>query len=194
MIAMRRSYYSVVESPIGSLTLRWRDDALVGLYFENHLRILAQRDEWTRDDACLAPVRAQLEEYFRGARTTFELPLAPEGTPFQVRVWTALREIPFGETCSYGDLARSIGKTSRTSARAVGAANGRNPISVIVPCHRVIGADGSLTGFGGGLPCKRWLLDHESRDSHTAQSASKNFHVARGASDQRSCLMPPTSQ
>jgi methylated-DNA-[protein]-cysteine S-methyltransferase len=160
---MKTSYYSVMESPVGSLTLRWSDEALVGLHFDN-AAVLGRRSEWTRDDGCLAPVRRQLDEYFGGERTSFDLPLAFEGTPFQERVWRALTEIPFGETTSYGELARRIGTDTWPGARAVGAANGQNPIVIVVPCHRVIGADGSLTGFGGGLPRKRWLLDHEGNE------------------------------
>ena len=105
--------------------------------------------------------RKELEQYFRGERRTFDVPLRPEGTSFQLSVWQALREIPFGETVSYGEIARRIGKANWPGARAVGAANGQNPIAIIVPCHRVIGKDGSLTGYGGGLPRKRWLLAHE---------------------------------
>ena len=105
-------------------------------------------------------VARQLAEYFRGDRRTFDLELAPAGTPFQLRAWRALQRIPFGATRSYGEQAAAIG--SPAAARAVGAANGRNPIAIVVPCHRVIGRDGSLTGFGGGLACKRWLLDHET--------------------------------
>ncbi len=156
---MQTSYYSVMPSAVGRLTLRWSGDGLAGVYFEN-ASVLARRGDWVRDDARLAPARAQLEEYFRGARTSFDLPVHFDGgTPFQQRVWSALRDIPYGETRSYGELARRIGKAP--GARAVGAANGQNPIAVVVPCHRVIGADGSLTGFGGGLPRKRWLLTHE---------------------------------
>lgn len=106
-------------------------------------------------------VAAQVEEYFAGERTVFDVPLDPIGTEFQLRAWSALRSIPYGETRSYGEQARVIG--SPNAVRAVGAANGRNPISIIVPCHRVIGADGSLTGFGGGLAAKRYLLDLEAR-------------------------------
>ena len=157
---MKPPYYSVVSSAIGPLTLRWSGDALVGMHFEN-APILARRSEWTRDDACLAPARTQLEEYLHGERTTFDLPLAFEGTAFQKRVWRALVDIPFGTTTSYGELAARIGKANWPGARAVGAANGQNPIAIIVPCHRVIGANGSLTGFGGGLPRKQWLLSHE---------------------------------
>ncbi len=157
---MKPSYYSVLESPVGPLMLRWSGDALIGLYFENS-SMMTPRPEWTRDDARLAPVRAQLEEYFRGERKTFDLPLAFEGTSFQQRVWKALCEIPFGETISYGELARRVGEANWPGARAVGGANNKNPIAIIAPCHRVIGANGDLTGFGGGLPAKRWLLEHE---------------------------------
>jgi methylated-DNA-[protein]-cysteine S-methyltransferase len=157
---MTRQYFSVMPSAVGPLTLRWAGDSLVGLHFDN-ASILAHRGEWIRDDAPFAPVRAQLEQYFRGERASFDLPLAFEGTAFQKRVWRALTEIPYGETTSYGELARRIGEGEWPGARAVGAANGQNPIAIIVPCHRVIGADGSLTGFGGGLPRKKWLLEHE---------------------------------
>jgi methylated-DNA-[protein]-cysteine S-methyltransferase len=165
---MKPSYYSVMPSAVGPLTLRWSDDALVGVYFDN-APILSRSSDWIRDDACLSPVRAQLEEYFRGERRSFDLRLAFQGTPFQERVWRALREIPFGGTASYSELARRIGGSNGSGARAVGAANGQNPIVVIVPCHRVIGADGSLTGFGGGLPRKRWLLAHEGQADLSAR-------------------------
>jgi methylated-DNA-[protein]-cysteine S-methyltransferase len=112
------------------------------------------------DPPAFAEAEAQLRSYFAGERTTFDLPLAPRGTPFQLRVWEALREIPYGETATYGELAAAVGKPS--AVRAVGAANGSNPIAVIVPCHRVIGADGTLTGYGGGLERKRILLDLEA--------------------------------
>lgn len=109
----------------------------------------------------LALAARQLDEYFAGERREFDLPLAPRGTGFQERVWRALLAIPFGVTRSYGELARTIGRPS--ASRAVGAANGKNPIAIIVPCHRVIGANGTLTGYGGGLPIKRWLLEHEAK-------------------------------
>lgn len=107
----------------------------------------------------LTPVVTQLGEYFAGHRVDFDLPLVPAGTPFQQKVWMALRDIPYGRTMSYGEIALELGQP--TASRAVGLANGRNPLAVIVPCHRVIGSNGSLTGFGGGLERKRWLLDHE---------------------------------
>ncbi len=112
-------------------------------------------------DPVLAEAARQLAEYFAGTRRDFDLPLHGGGTPFQGRVWRALRAIPFGETRTYADIARVLGQPAAT--RAVGAANGRNPIGIIVPCHRVIGSDGTLTGYAGGLPIKRWLLAHEAR-------------------------------
>jgi methylated-DNA-[protein]-cysteine S-methyltransferase len=118
------------------------------------------RAEWQRADEPFAHVEAQLAEYFEGRRTTFDIPLELAGSPFQRRVWEALQGIPYGETVSYGELARRVGAPS--AARAVGVANRENPVAVIVPCHRVIGADGSLTGFGGGLERKRLLLDLET--------------------------------
>jgi methylated-DNA-[protein]-cysteine S-methyltransferase len=149
--------YSTLTTPIGELLLTADDDgALTGVNLPNRHPDPAG---WERDDEHLADARRQLTEYFAGERTTFDLPLRPHGAPFQVRVWDALQRIPYGETASYGEIAREIGHPG--SARAVGAANGRNPIAIVVPCHRVIGADGSLTGYGGGLECKRALLDLE---------------------------------
>jgi methylated-DNA-[protein]-cysteine S-methyltransferase len=145
------------ESPIGPLVLSARTDQLVGLH-------LPGSDDpppagTVRETPILRRAAKQLAEYFAGKRTSFELALAPEGTAFQRRVWDALLEIPFGETTSYGAIAQRIGRPA--ASRAVGAANGRNPIAIIVPCHRVIGANGALTGFGGGLPAKTFLLTHE---------------------------------
>jgi methylated-DNA-[protein]-cysteine S-methyltransferase len=149
--------YSTLTTPIGELLLTAADDgALTGVNLPNRH---PDTTGWERDDAHLADARRQLTEYFAGERTTFDLPLRPHGAPFQRRVWDALQRIPYGETTSYGELADEIGHAG--SARAVGAANGRNPIAIVVPCHRVIGADGSLTGYGGGLECKRALLDLE---------------------------------
>jgi methylated-DNA-[protein]-cysteine S-methyltransferase len=112
------------------------------------------------DPAYCARVADQLAQYFEGSRRDFDLPLAPEGTDFQLAVWRELRRIPFGERVSYSEIARRIGRPD--AVRAVGAANGANPIAIVIPCHRVVGSDGSLTGYGGGLPVKRWLLDHEA--------------------------------
>ena len=118
---------------------------------------------WRADASPFDETRRQLDEYFAGQRHIFDLPLAAEGTEFQLAVWRELTHIPFGETCSYGDIARRVGRPA--ASRAVGAANGRNPISIIVPCHRVIGSTGALTGYGGGEARKRWLLEHEATSS-----------------------------
>lgn len=149
-------FWTVVDSPIDELMLLGDEAGLSQLQMLPHP---APPDGAEHDPAALAPVAAQLAAYFAGERTDFELPLSPHGTVFQQKVWTALRGIPYGRTTSYGELATEIGQP--TASRAVGLANGRNPLAVIVPCHRVIGANGSLTGFGGGLDRKRWLLEHE---------------------------------
>lgn len=167
-------YYSVVPSPVGPLTLRWVGEALTGLAFD-HSGIRSRRREWVRDDERLAAVRLQLEEYFRGERRTFDVPLAFEGSPFQLLVWNALLEVGFGSTVSYGELAVRIGQPKWPGAQEVGAALNQNPIAVIAPCHRVIGADGSLTGFGGGLPRKRWLLTHEGCRTLPEDDAQTNL-------------------
>jgi methylated-DNA-[protein]-cysteine S-methyltransferase len=151
--------YTTLASPIGELLLVGDGRSLRRLHMREGRSRMAIRADWTRADEPFEAVRAQLAEYFDGRRTSFDVPLAMEGTGFQRRVWGALREIPYGETVSYGEIARRVGEPD--SARAVGVANGGNPIAVIVPCHRVIGADGSLTGFGGGLDRKRILLDLE---------------------------------
>ena len=153
-------FYSVAESPIGPLTLTARGDALEGLYFSTGSKARGADPAWVRDDARFATVRRQLAEYFAGTRKRFDLPLEPHGTDFQRSVLAALQEIPFGETRSYAEIARAVGRPK--AVRAVGTANGRNPIALIIPCHRVIGSDGSLTGFGGGLDAKQALLAHEA--------------------------------
>jgi methylated-DNA-[protein]-cysteine S-methyltransferase len=151
--------HTVIDSPVGGLTVVGEDGALSGLYFEGHKRGPGPEDLGTRDDESFEETRRQLGEYFAGGRTEFSLPLAPKGSEFQQKVWMLLREIPFGETRTYGGLALELGGMSL--ARAVGAANGRNPLSIIVPCHRVVGANSDLTGFGGGVERKRFLLDLE---------------------------------
>jgi methylated-DNA-[protein]-cysteine S-methyltransferase len=154
--------YTSVDSPIGELLLLGDGHALHGLWMRPGRTAFA-RPGWTRADGPFEDARGQLDEYFAGRRLTVDLPLAMAGTPFQVRVWRALLEIPYGETTTYGELARQVRPGGGwQAARAVGAANGRNPIAVVVPCHRVIGADGSLTGYGGGLERKRFLLDLEA--------------------------------
>ena len=152
--------YTVAPSPIGDLVLVADGDHLVALLLApHHDRVDLTGPTRDDDDALLADVRGQLDEYFSGRRTAFDVALAPEGTDFQRAVWAGLLTIPYGETLSYGELAERIG--SPKAVRAVGLANGANPVAVVVPCHRVIGADGSLTGYGGGLPRKAWLLAHE---------------------------------
>jgi len=152
--------YCTTSSPIGELLLAGDRDALQLLHMQQGRRPARIAPGWARSDEPFARVRAQLDEYFDGRRRAFDIPLRPAGTPFELEVWGALREIPYGETVSYGELAARIGRAD--AARAVGAANGRNPIAVIVPCHRVIGADRSLTGYGGGLERKRLLLELEA--------------------------------
>jgi methylated-DNA-[protein]-cysteine S-methyltransferase len=159
--------HTVVDSPVGPLTLVATDGVLAGLYMtEQRHRPPGEVLGEPAEDPDLQPFAAasrQLREYFDGERTEFDLELALDGTAFQRRVWTALRNIPYGLTVSYGQLADRIGQPS--APRAVGLANGKNPIGIIVPCHRVVGADGSLTGYGGGIERKQFLLAHEQRVS-----------------------------
>jgi methylated-DNA-[protein]-cysteine S-methyltransferase len=151
--------YTTMESPIGELLLVGDGDTLSGLYMQEGRKPMTIATGWESSTEPFADVKRQLDEYFAGNRTIFDIPLAAEGAPFEREVWHALEEIPYGETVSYGEIARRVGQP--TAARAVGTANGRNPIAVIVPCHRVIGADGTLTGYGGGLERKRLLLELE---------------------------------
>lgn len=153
-------YRRMADSAIGTLLMTGDGQALTALDLHAAERGTAIPRDWHQNDAMFAEARAQLDAYFAGQRRDFDLPLAPAGTPFQQGVWRALQAIPYGLTESYGALARRVGKPQ--AARAVGLANGRNPIPIIIPCHRVIGADGSLTGYGGGLARKRWLLAHEA--------------------------------
>ncbi len=157
--------FSEMESPLGILRLRGTGRGLTGVYMENHRHGPEEKGQSgeLRDDSLFEDARMQLNDYFAGRRTTFELSIdrdALGGTPFQRLVWSELEKIPYGVTISYGELAARIGNPN--AVRAVGLANGRNPISIIVPCHRVIGANGTLTGYGGGLERKRWLLEMES--------------------------------
>jgi methylated-DNA-[protein]-cysteine S-methyltransferase len=157
---MSETLISTIASPIGPLTLLARDGVLTNLSMLEHRHTPPPPVDAVADDAWFKDVAAQLDGYFAGELTTFDVEMDLRGTEFQQRVWAQLREIPYGETISYGELATRIGNAN--ASRAVGLANGRNPISIIVPCHRVIGADGSLTGYGGGLERKTWLLKHES--------------------------------
>jgi methylated-DNA-[protein]-cysteine S-methyltransferase len=152
--------YQYIDSPVDSLLLAADEHGLQLIEFHTPRHPMARVADWREgDNAVLQATRVQLEEYFAGTRTSFGLPLAPHGTAFQKEVWHALADIPYGQTISYAQLALRVGKPS--AMRAVGAANGRNPLPIVLPCHRVIGADGSLTGFGGGLPTKQFLLELE---------------------------------
>jgi methylated-DNA-[protein]-cysteine S-methyltransferase len=157
---MTNLIYTTMDSPIGELLLVVDGQTLHRLQMQEGRRPVPIDPRWERRDEAFAQLRQQLTEYFDGRRTTFDIALDLGGNPFEQRVWQALCEIPYGKTVSYGEIARTIGAPS--AARAVGLANGRNPVAVIVPCHRVIGADGSLTGYGGGLERKRLLLDLET--------------------------------
>ena len=159
--------YTRLKTHIGELVLTASDAALTGVFFPTSRRGAAptHRGDWHLDNgkgpaaAILARAREQLAEYFAGGRKSFDVPLEALGSNFEHRVWNALRLIPYGTTMTYGELAKKLGDPLQ--ARAVGTANGKNPIPIIVPCHRVIGSNGDLTGFGGGLETKRWLLQHE---------------------------------
>lgn len=152
--------FRTIASPVGPLLLAADDAGLRLIEFDAPRHPYPRGADWQPGEHdVLRETEAQLREYFAGKRRAFDLPLAPRGTPFQVEVWQALARIPFGSTWTYAQLATHLGRPSAT--RAVGAANGRNPLPIVLPCHRVIGADGSLTGFGGGLPTKRFLLELE---------------------------------
>ena len=148
-------FWTVVDSPIDPLLLVGDETGLRELQMEPH----QPPADAVRDDEALAPVAAQLRDYFAGTRTRFDLPLSPHGSAFQQKVWLALRDIPYGRTTTYGQIAAELGQP--TASRAVGLANGRNPIPIVIPCHRVIGANGTLTGYAGGLERKQALLELE---------------------------------
>jgi methylated-DNA-[protein]-cysteine S-methyltransferase len=158
---MRSFFYTRMKSPVGTLLLAGDKCGLRLISFESSKRAAAVKPDWKLDEAPFVEVVRQLQAYFAGKRKEFDLLLAPEGTDFQLNVWRSLRAIPYGETISYGQLAERIGNPK--AVRAVGLANGCNPIPIIIPCHRVIGSDGSLTGFGGGLTNKKKLLDLENK-------------------------------
>ena len=164
---MTKTIEAWMDGPVGRLRLLERGGALVGLYFEEHRNAPAIPATSGATEA-LDEARRQLDAYFEGRRQRFELPLAPVGTELQREVWRALAAIPFGQTRSYAAIARAIGRPR--AVRAVGAANASNPISIVVPCHRVIASDGALTGYAGGLDAKRWLLAHERGRELTAHA------------------------
>lgn len=158
---MSKLYRKQISSPVGTLSLYATDTALVGVYFPIHRGAPVMNAHDVETHEILDRAIRELEEYFAGERTVFTTPLEPRGTPFQQNVWRALTEIPYAGRCSYKTLAEAIGRPQ--SSRAVGTANGRNPLSIFVPCHRVVGSNGKLTGYAGGIAAKRWLLEHESK-------------------------------
>ncbi|HEY7142512.1 MAG TPA: methylated-DNA--[protein]-cysteine S-methyltransferase [Methylomirabilota bacterium] len=163
---MSSVFFTRTPSPLGPLLLVGTADALTQIWLPSGSDRVDPEPDWVESAAPLKEAARQLEAYFAGALRQFDLTLAPEGTAFQLRVWRALLDIPYGETVSYAELARRIGRPS--AVRAVGAANGQNPLSIVIPCHRVIGSDGRLVGYGGGLPAKSALLALERRVAGTA--------------------------
>jgi methylated-DNA-[protein]-cysteine S-methyltransferase len=183
MIESAQVYYTTLASPVGELLLTSSEGKLTRLWMALQQGVPASGPDptWRRDDAAFRHAREQLRAFFAGELCTFELPLSMHGTPFQKQVWQGLLTIPFGTTISYAQLAERIGRPG--ASRAVGAANGKNPIGIIVPCHRVIGANGTLTGYGGGLDRKQWLLTHEAgvlarRDRSNPPLAALKQHKA----------------
>jgi methylated-DNA-[protein]-cysteine S-methyltransferase len=155
--------FSHMDSPVGRLLLAGTGGVLKVISFPSGGKVRSVDPSWERDDEPFRRVKQQLDEYFAGTRQQFDFPIAADATPFQARVLEALRNIPYGETRSYRDIAVALGNPK--AVRAVGGANGNNPLPIVIPCHRVIGSDGSLTGFGGGMAAKRFLLDLEARRS-----------------------------
>ena len=169
--------YTCIDSPVGHICLEGDGHFLTGLYLPKHKGWRGPDRSWQQTDKPFVAVREQLNGYFAGDRHAFDIPLRLAGTPFQREVWEQLMRIPFGKTLSYGELAIRVGRPN--AFRAVGSANGCNPISIIVPCHRVIGSDGQLTGYGGGLGNKRWLLDWErdTKGNNAVSSANRRRAV-----------------
>lgn len=158
-------YYSYIDSPMGSVLVARDDVGITRISFQEGTTAVRPDPAWHLDEEPLAEAREQLQAYFAGVLQTFDLPLSLKGTPFQRDVWKALQAIPYGETTTYGELARRIGRPK--AVRAVGAANGQNPIPIVVPCHRVIGSNGTLTGYAGGVQLKKALLILERTHSKT---------------------------
>ncbi len=153
--------HTYFDSPLGTVAIQASDDGLTGLWFESQSTVPTHLGQRADDHPILLKTVSELQEYFLGKRRAFSVPVAPNGTQFQRQVWQALRDIPYGKSCSYQDLAIAIG--NKKAVRAVGTANSKNPISIIVPCHRVIGKNGTLTGYAGGVERKAWLLQHEAK-------------------------------
>jgi methylated-DNA-[protein]-cysteine S-methyltransferase len=171
---MTTTFFTNIESPLGPLFVQGDGQFVTGLFMREQSGWLGPEASWQNSDAALVAAAEQLAEYFAGERQAFDVPLRLVGTAFQQRVWRELVKIPFGTTIAYAELARRVGRP--TASRAVGHANGRNPISIIIPCHRVVGADGTLTGYAGGLEKKQWLLDFERQTK-----GSSAVSIARGS-------------
>ena len=177
-------FYGLIPSPLGQLMLAGTEGRLRMIGFPTGDKARGPELGWRRSDPLFADAARQIGEYFAGERRGFDLPLAPEATPFQAAVLAELRRIPYGETRSYGEIARQIGRPA--ASRAVGAANGRNPLPIVIPCHRVVGRDGALTGFGGGLAAKRYLLELERRNAF-----SIDYAASAVAAPSRPCQTDP---
>lgn len=184
-------YYTYIDGPLGRICVQGDGKFVTGLYLPQHKGRPATSAMGQKSAAPFAAVCEQLAEYFAGQRQEFELPLQPAGTPFQRRVWQELVKIPFGTTITYAQLAQRVGQP--TAARAVGHANSRNPISLLVPCHRVIGADGALTGYAGGMEKKRWLLAWECRAAAACGQAASSSAARRGKLRRRAGEGPGSS-
>ncbi len=167
------NYYDILSSPIGNLLLIANDNGLIKILFEDENQLKKIEDNWVKNTDRLKEVRNQLKAYFDNELTKFDVKLAPEGTAFQKQIWKQLEEIPYGETCSYQDIALSINKPN--ACRAIGMANSLNPIPIIIPCHRVIGKNGKLTGYAGGLETKAKLLQLENIDLANSKSQYQLF-------------------
>lgn len=155
----RRMFYCIVKSPVGRILIAGDNSGLTLINFQDGPNAQTPQSKWRENRHFFQTAVQQFKAYFGGRLTQFKLPLAPEGTPFQKKVWGALQKIPYGKTVSYGEIARRIGNPK--ASRAVGAANAHNPLSIVIPCHRVVGQKGDLVGYGGGLPIKEYLLAHE---------------------------------
>jgi len=185
---MTTTYYSYIDSPLGTQLVQGDEHFVSGLYMPQHKGWRGPDAAWQQSDAPFVAVREQLAEYFAGERQQFDVPLKFAGTLFQQRVWQELVRIPFGSTITYAQLAQRVGQP--TASRAVGNANGRNPISILVPCHRVIGTNGKLTGYAGGVEKKRWLLDWE-RGEAMAKPELMKFHSALRGRDAKMPVQAP---
>lgn len=160
MLSKDQIYYALVESPLGSVLLVGDDVGLTHINFQDGNNRLAVQPDWEQSDTVLAEAVEQIGDYFQGKRKLFDLTLSTRGTEFQEQVWRAVSDIPYGSTDSYGSIAKQINRPK--ASRAVGAANGQNRLPIVIPCHRVVGSSGKLTGYAGGVYLKKWLLDHES--------------------------------